>query len=65
MVVLVTCKNEEDLIRNESAGVFTTSFPLKVNGDFFKRSKAANSAVHGRIYPNFELIRDLMAVLVT
>ena len=28
IVVLVTCKNEEDLIRNESAGVFTTSFPL-------------------------------------
>ena len=23
MVVLVTCKNEEDLIRNESAGVLT------------------------------------------
>ena len=65
MVVLVTCKNEEDLIRNESAGVFTTSFPLQVNGDFFKRSRAANSAVHGQIYPNFELIRDLMTVFIT
>ena len=32
---------------------------------FFKRSRAANSAVHGQILPNFELIRDLMAVLVT
>ena len=65
MVVLVICKNEEDLIRHERAGVVTTSFPLSVNGDFFKRSRAANSAVHGRIYPNFELIRDLMTVLST
>ena len=28
MAVLVTSKNEEDPIRNEGAGVFTTSFPL-------------------------------------
>ena len=34
-------------------------------GFFFKRSRAANSAVHGRIVPNFELIRDIMAVLHT
>ena len=60
MAVLVACKNEEDPIRNEGAGAFTTSFPLKVNGDFFKRSRAANSTVHGRILQNFELIRDLM-----
>ena len=33
--------------------------------DFFKRSRAANSIVHGRIMPNFELIPDFMAVLVT
>ena len=26
---------------------------------------AANSAVHGRIWPNFELIRDFIVVLVT
>ena len=32
---------------------------------FFKRSRAANSAVHGQIWPNFELIQDLMVVLVT
>ena len=65
MAVLLACKNEEDPIRNEGAGAFTTSFPLKVYGDFFKRSRAANSAVHARILPNFKLIRDLMAVLVT
>ena len=26
MVVLVTCKNEEDLVKNEGAGVFTTLY---------------------------------------
>ena len=34
-------------------------------GVFFKRSRAANSTVHGRILPNFELIRDIMVVLIT
>ena len=32
---------------------------------FFIRSRAANSAVLGPIWPNFELIRDVMGVLVT
>ena len=36
----------------------------KSMGIFFKRSRAANSAVHGRIWPNFELIQDLMVILV-
>ena len=34
-------------------------------GIFFKRSRAANSEVHGRILPNFELVRDIMVVLHT
>ena len=34
-------------------------------GVFFKRSRAANSAVNGRILPNFELLRDIMVVLHT
>ena len=34
-------------------------------GDFSRRSKAANSAVLGPIWPNFELVRDVMDVLVT
>ena len=29
-------------------------------GFFFRRSRAANSVVHGRILPNFELIQALM-----
>ena len=34
-------------------------------GFFFKRSRAANSAVCGRIMPNFELVRDITVVLLT
>ena len=35
------------------------------SGDFSRRSRAANSAVLGLIWPNFELVRDVMEVLVT
>ena len=65
MHVLVTRKNEDDLIKNERARVFTRFLPLYVYGDFSRRSRAANSAVLGRIMPNFELVRDIMVVLVT
>ena len=34
MVVLVTCKNEEDPIKNEVARVATTFSPLKLNGSY-------------------------------
>ena len=34
MYVLVTCKNEEDLFKNEGARVFTRFPPLKVYGNF-------------------------------
>ena len=33
--------------------------------DFLNWSRAANSAVHGWIRPNFKLIRDYIVVLVT
>ena len=65
MHVLVTCKNENDRFKNEGARVFTIFLPLQVYGDFFRRSRAANSAVLGPIWPNFELVRDVMYVLVT
>ena len=64
IVVLVTCKNEEDPIKNEGARVLTRFSPLKVYGNFFRHSRASNSAVLGRIWPNFELVRDIMVVLV-
>ena len=65
MVVLVTCKNEEDPIKNEGARVLTRFSPLKVYGNFFRRSRAANSEVLGRIWPKFKVVRDIIDVLVT
>ena len=37
----------------------------KSMGIFFRRSKAANSVVGGQIWPKFELIQDIMHVLIT
>ena len=118
MDVLVTCKYQEDPIKNEGATVVTTLYNnfsdaqgqitlvlVSVSGrnlnssklscmsssparmrmidskmkelecsqdfshyksmDFSRRSRAANSAVLGPIWPNFELVRDVMDVLVT
>ena len=113
MDVLVTCKNEEDPIKNEGARVVTTLYSnfsdaqgqitlvlVSVSGRNLNSSKlscmsslparmrmidskmkelecsqdyshyksmgrAANSAVLGPIWPNFELVRDVMDVLVT
>ena len=45
--------------------MFTRYLPLLVYGDFSRPSTAANSAVLGLIWPNFELVRDVMDVLVT
>ena len=59
MVVLVTCKNEEDPIKTEGAKVLTT---LYIN--FSDAQGQLNSAVHGRILPNLELIHTLMIVLI-
>ena len=52
-------------LKNEEARVFTRFLPLKVYGDFSRRSRAANSAVLGHIWPNFELVRDVMDFFVT
>ena len=45
--------------------MLTRFSPLKGYGDFFKRSRAANSAVLGQILLKFELIRDIIDILVT
>ena len=45
---------------------YKQDFPhYKSMGVFFKRSRAAISAVRGRILTNFELVRDIMVVLHT
>ena len=53
MVVLLTCKNEEDPIKNKGARVLTILYV------FFRRSRAANSEVSGGILPKLELIKLL------
>ena len=65
MHVLVTCNNEDDPFKNEGARVFTRFLLLLDYGDFSRCSRAANSAVLGPIWQNFELVRDVMNVLVT
>ena len=60
MDVLVTCKYEEDPIKNEGARVLTTLY-----SNFYRRARADNSGVGGGIWPKFELIQAFMHVLVT
>ena len=62
--VLITCKYEKDPSKNSRENVMTSFSPLYVYGDFSRPSRAANSAVLGPIWPNFELVRDVMDVLV-
>ena len=63
MVVLVTCNNEEDPIKNEGARVLTSLLFIIVR--FFRLSRAANSEVSGGIPPKFVLIQAFIAVLIT
>ena len=60
MVVLHTCKNEVNLIKNEGARVLTRSYDV-----FFRCSRATNSKVSGGILPKFTLIQAFIVVLVT
>ena len=60
MVVLLTCKNEEDPIKNRGARVFTTLYIIF--SDAQGQITLELVAVSGR---NFELIQAFMHVLVT
>ena len=60
VVVLVTCNNEEDPIKNEDARVLTRLYVV-----FFRRSRAANSKDSDGILQKFELIQAFVVVLVT
>ena len=59
MDILVTCKYEEDLIKNRGARVFTT---LYIN---FSDAQGQITRVGGGIWPKFQLIQAFMHVLVT
>ena len=45
--------------------MLTRFSPLEVYGNFFRCSRAGNSAVLGQILLKFELVRDIIDVLVT
>ena len=60
MIVIVTCKYEEDPIKNEDARVLTRLYDV-----FFRRLRAANSEVSSGILPKFELIQAFIVVLGT
>ena len=62
MHVLVTYKNEDDQIKKK---VLDCSQDFSHYGDFLRRSRAANSAVLGPIWPSFELVRDVIDNLIT
>ena len=67
MVVLITCKNQEDLIKDEGARVVTT-YKIEFSdaqGQLIICSRAANSVVSGGTWPKFKLIKAFMHVLIT
>ena len=58
-------KYEKDPIKNSGENVMTSFSPIISLWEFFIHSWAANSAVLGPIWPSFELVRDVMDVIVT
>ena len=60
MVVLYTCKNEEDPIKTEGGRGLT-----RLNVVFFRCSRAANSEVSGGILHTFKFIQAFIVVFVT
>ena len=64
MYVVVPCKYGKDPTENNEDNAWTTFSPYKVYGDFFKCSRADNSAARGQIWLNFKLNQDLMYVVV-
>ena len=60
MVILVSFKNEEDPIKDEGARVATIQ-----NIDFSNTKGQLTPEVRSQIWPKFELIRDIVVILVT
>ena len=55
IAVIDTCKNDEDPSKNESIRVLTTLLQLLDYGDFYRRSRAANSIDLCWILLNFKI----------
>ena len=64
MAVLFTSNFDDDSIKNERASMETALSHYKSIRNF-RSSRAANSVVSGPIWPEFELVQDLMHVSVT
>ena len=60
MVVLVTCKNEEDPIKNEGARVVTTLFITFLDA----RGELTQNKISDGILMKFKLIQALIVVLI-
>ena len=56
MHVPVTCKSEDDSMKNDGATVVTTFLPLSFYGDFSTRARAANSAVRSPVSKLSEML---------
>ena len=65
MFDIITCKYEKDQIKNSREKVETLFSHYKPMGIFFRRSRAANSAVGGPIRLKFKLVPALMHVIIT
>ena len=64
IVFHVTCKNEEDPIKIKEQECLQDFPHFKSMGIFFRCSRAANSAVLGRIWLKFKVVRDIIDVLL-
>ena len=64
MLVLVISNFDEDLIKMNVLA-WRHHFPNVSLWMFFRRSRAPNSEGSGPIWPNFNLIRDLMPAFIT
>ena len=62
---LITCKYEDDPIKNEVTIDQTKFHHCKYMGANFRHSRASNTKVNNLIWQNFELTREFMAVPVT
>ena len=65
MHVFVTCKNKYDSIKNEGPRVVTKFSHYKSIGIFPDAQGQLTPQSLGLIWPNFELVRDVMDVLFT
>ena len=65
IVALVTYKKEKRSNQNEDVRVVTGIFHYRSMGIFPDTQGHVNAAVLGPIWLNFELVRDIMDVLVT